>query len=124
MGQKKGKKMTTAKRYTKEEKLEIIGMLDSGVSLSEIIRQKGVAKSTIHKWKQELRQGVEWKNLPTAKERALEKEVEYYKKKVAELTRDVDLLKKLQEDISQQRKNSGGPIVTMKNWDPRRGLVK
>jgi transposase-like protein len=116
--------MAVNKRYSKEEKLEIIKMLESGTSISEIIRSKGVAKSTIFKWKSEFSEGVEWQNVPTVKERQLEKENEYYKKKVAELTRDVDLLKKVQEKVLQQRKSLNGLVITGGNWVQKKEPVK
>ena len=99
-------------------------MLESGSSIAEIISSKGVSPSTIHKWRHELNSGVEWHDIPTVKERAQEKEIEYYKKKVAELTRDVDLLKKIQEEVSQRRKELSGSVITVKNWDPKRKPVK
>jgi transposase-like protein len=106
--------MAKRTRHSFEFKKKIVDEFDAGVGTAqELGRKYGVHPISIYQWAKKLRSG-EMIARATVLEKKQAKEIEYYKKKVAELTRDVDLLKKLQADTSQRQKKSVGLRVT--NW--------
>ena len=111
-------------RHSFEFKKKIVEEYESGAGTAqELGRKHRVHPTNVYQWAKKLSTG-ELIDRPTAKERQQSKEIEYYKKKVAELTRDVDLLKKLQEDTSQRQKRSGGLSGIVRKSDPSEGPVK
>lgn len=100
--------MTKRRRIAYEIKQKIVEEFERGEGTAqELGRKYGVHPINIYQWKKKFAEGT-MVDRPSKKEKELSKEVEYYKKKVAELTRHVDLLKKLQEESSQRQKKSAG----------------
>lgn len=92
------------RRYGNEFKRDLVAQVESGqITQSQAARQHEISPSLIAKWRQQIREG----NLidkPSAREKAMEKELEQYKKKVGELTLVVDYFKKTLESSRRMRK--------------------
>ena len=109
--------MKKYRTYTEDFKRSLIARIDSGeLSLSAAARENNIASSLIERWRKQIHEGT-LISRPTKRERQLEKELDRYKKKVGELTIQVDLLKKLNE-VSACSRRSNGYIVTGKKADP------
>jgi transposase-like protein len=106
-----------SKRYrhhTLEYKLQILSEIESGPrTKAAICREEHLADSMVERWQQHAREGTlrEWS---TPKEREQARELDWYKKKVAELTRDIDLLKKTVL-FSLPMKKSSLSLITERN---------
>lgn len=92
------------RRYGNEFKRDLVAQVESGqITQSQAARQHEISPSLIAKWRQQIREG-NFIDKPTAREKALEKELEQYKKKVGELTLVVDYFKKTLETSRRMRK--------------------
>jgi transposase-like protein len=99
--------------YSQEFKREIIQRIDSGeISLSGAARENNISPTLIDRWRTKIHEGT-MPEKPTIKEKQLEKELEQYKKKVGELTLQIDLLKKVCESTAYMKRQNGY-IVTGK----------
>ena len=83
--------------------------------MSAAAREHEIAPSLIERWKKQIYLGT-INGTPTVKERHLERELERYKSKVGELTLQIDLLKKLNEN-SLYMKKLNGSVITQKDLD-------
>jgi transposase len=101
-------------RYFDEEfKRNLIAQIDNGMlTKAQASREYQLAPSLIDRWQQQVHEGT-LRARPSAREAQLERELERYKKKVGELSIQVDLLKKLNE-VSASMRESSGSIVTGK----------
>src|ERR1035438_4534084 len=82
------------RKFSAEFKKQVIQEVESGLSLNEAARRHQISTSLISTWRDLLRHG----NLvdkPSKREKTLEKEIERYKAKVAELLMENDVLKKI-----------------------------
>ena len=103
--------MKKYRSFSNEFKREITALIENGaLSIAEASRKHNIAPSLIDRWRKQIRSNT-MPDKPTAKEKQLEKELDKYKKKVGELTLQVDLLKKLSSDLALMRK-SNGLIIT------------
>ncbi len=104
------------RKYDNEFKRELVAQVESGqITQSQAARQHEISPSLIAKWRQQIREG----NLidkPTAREKAMEKELEQYKKKVGELTLVVDYFKKTLE-ISRRMRKLNSSVVSPRTLD-------
>lgn len=99
--------------FGSEFKRELISRIDAGeITLTAACRENNLSPSLIQRWRQQIHDGG-FKDRATPRERKLGKELEWYKQKVGELTRQVDLLKKINESFPPLRK-SNGCVVTAK----------
>lgn len=115
--------MKKYRTFNQDFKKQLIAEIESGtVTLSQAARTHQIAPSLIGRWKNQIISGTFREKL-SAKEKELEKEVDYYKKKVGELTRTVDLLKKLDGDLRAMRR-SNGFVVTAKNMGQLKQAAK
>lgn len=106
--------MKKYRSFSSEFKRDLIARVDSGeVTLTSAAREHELSPSLLQRWKKQIHEGS-FRDRPTLHEKRLEKELEWYKKKVGELTRQVDLLKKINESFPPLRR-SNGSIVTAKN---------
>lgn len=106
--------MKKYRHFTLEYKQSIIQEIESGSrSKAAIAREENLASSMLDRWQQQYRSGT-MVNHPSARERELMKENDWYKKKVAEQAREIDLLKKIDE-YSRHMRKSNGCIVTGRN---------
>jgi len=104
-------------------KQQLVEQIESGaISGAQAAREHQLSSSLIDRWRHRYAEGrlVE---KPSLQEKALERELERYKKKVAELVLENDLLKKLKAS-SRATRESNGSVVTIKNWDRSGGPVK
>ena len=109
------------RHHTLEYKQKIVQEIENNVrSLSAVCRQDSLAMTMVERWRQQVREGT-LQDHPTARERHLEKELERYKKKVGELSMEIDLLKKI-EDYSLRMRKSNGFVVTGQNVVSRKGV--
>jgi putative transposase len=109
--------MKKYRQHSEEFKREMVARIDSGeASAIQICREHNLAASMVDRWKQQIHQGT-FKPRTTVREKQLERELEKYKAKVGELTLQVDLLKKLQADLTLSRR-SAGYIVTGMTLNP------
>lgn len=106
--------MKKYRSFSSEFKRDLIARIDSGeVALSSAAREHGLSPSLLQRWRKQIHEGI-FRDRPSPQEKRMEKELEWYKKKVGELTRQVDLLKKINESFPPLRR-SNGSIVTVKN---------
>ena len=104
------------RHFDDEFKRNLIGRIDNGsMTKSQASREYNVACSLIDRWQRQIHEGTMLVS-PTTREKKLLHELDMYKKKVGELSLQIDLLKKLNETSSSMRKSSGY-IVTGGNTD-------
>ena len=114
--------MKKYRTYTDEFKQGLIAQIDSGeITVSQASREHNISASLIDRWRKQIHEGT-LKPHKTKREKELEKELERYKLKVAELTMINDLLKKINH--STRMKKSNGYIVTPKKSDQSKGRAK
>ena len=93
--------------FDEEFRRQVVSRIDSGeVTKSAAAREYQLSPSLIERWRQQIHDGT-MGTRPTRKEKQLERDLERYKKKVGELSIQVDLLKKIQETSASMRKSSG-----------------
>jgi transposase len=115
--------MRKYRQYTIEFKKQLVAQIESKqVSLSQAARENNISPTLIDRWRKQLQEGT-LSDQPTTRERQLERELDRYKKKVGELTIEVELLKKLKNHFLHPKKSSGS-IITVKDWDRSSGGVK
>lgn len=81
-----------SKKYTDEQKIQILNELEKGATLKELCRQHGVSEASIYYWKKKLG-GLGSSDVK--KLRALEDENRRLKRVVADLTLDNIALKEI-----------------------------
>lgn len=85
------------RRFTNQFKRNLVDQIEAGlISQNQAARDHSISPSLISRWRHQIQDGA-LIDRPTAREKALEKELERYKKKVGELTLVNDQLKKIQE---------------------------
>lgn len=108
--------MKKYRQHTEEFKKMLIASIDNGeTTKGAAAREHNLSTSLIDRWREQIHEGT-LVHRPTPREKQLEKELDRYKKKVAELVIQNDLLKKLRE-TSPRSKKSSGYIVTGVNTD-------
>ena len=112
--------MRKYKTYSEEFKRLLVAQIETGlITKAAAGRENNISPSLIDRWRKQIHNGT-FRDRPTPREKELEKELNRYKKKLAELTMEVDLLKKLKSDLAHMRK-SNGYIVTSKQPDQLSG---
>jgi transposase-like protein len=92
-------------------KRRLVAEIESGErSQAQVAREEHISPSLLQRWRNQVGSGT-LVDRPTARERALEKELERYKKKLGELTMELELEKKLRE-TSRHLRRSNGCVVT------------
>jgi transposase-like protein len=106
-----------------ELKQFIVREIETGaLSLSGAARKYEVSPTAIIRWRDKSRAG-ELTDNPSAKEKALEKEVRELKEKVGDLTMQIDLLKKV-EAYGQRLRKLDSCTITGLNWEQFRKGAK
>ncbi|MDH5511255.1 MAG: transposase [Nitrospinota bacterium] len=83
------------RRYDEEFKRGLVAQIDGGsLTKAQAAREHGVAPTLIDRWRRQIHDGS-MRPRPSPSEKQLERELEMYKRKVGELSVQVDLLKKL-----------------------------
>lgn len=121
---KKGPRVKKYRVFTSEFKKQVVDEVEGGKSLSQAAREHQLSPGLITQWRSKHRNGEDFRDRPTATEKAQAKELERYKLKVAELTLENDLLKKLQEELSRRTKRSSGLLVIGKPLVRKDGPAK
>lgn len=103
------------RKFSADFKRQVVQEVETGLSLNEAARRHEISPSVIIKWREHFRQGF-LVDKPTAHEKALEKELERYKAKVAELVMEIEHLKKFHEWSRRQRKLDTS-VITAKNLE-------
>jgi putative transposase len=80
------------KRYTEEQIVRILGEAEGGVTVEELTRKYGVSRNTIYRWRSKYG-GLEVSDVRRMKE--LEEENRRLKKIVADLTLEIDAVKRV-----------------------------
>lgn len=101
------------RKFDSRFKRQVVQEVEAGLSINEAARRHAVSPSVIVKWRQHFREGT-LTDTPSASEKALEKELDRYKAKVAELLMENDLLKKFHQ-WSRRQKKLDTSVVTAKN---------
>lgn len=81
-----------SKRYTEEQIIRILGLVESGNPVAAVCRQYGVSEATVHRWRGKYK-GMDQASLKRLRE--LETENTRLKKIVAQQVMDIDALKDL-----------------------------
>jgi transposase-like protein len=104
------------RHFEDDFKRNLVARIDSGeITKSQASRENHLSGSVIDRWQRQIHEGS-MRAHPSANEKKLMRELDMYKKKVGELTLQIDLLKKLDESLASMRKSSGY-IVTGGNTD-------
>ena len=114
--------MKKYRNHSDDFKRQLITEIDSGIiTVSQASRDHNISPSLIDRWRNQIHEGT---MIPhkSKREKELEKELEKYKIKVAELTLANDFLKKAQ-NLTRMKK-SNGYIVTPKKSDQSKGPAK
>ena len=112
--------MRKYRSYTEDFKRELLGRIERGeITQAEAAREQNISHSLIEKWIRQNRAGL-LTGKTSIRERQLEKELDLYKRKVGELTVQVDFLKKLNEYSASLKKPSSS-VVTGKNLEESKG---
>jgi transposase-like protein len=113
--------MRKYRNFPLEYKQRIVNEIESGQrTRAAAAREEKIACSLIDRWQKQLREGT-LVDRPTARERQLMRENDWYKKKVAEQAMEIDLLKKIDESLARMRR-SNGSIVTGRNTELRKDV--
>ncbi|MEE8431543.1 MAG: transposase [Candidatus Desulfatibia sp.] len=105
--------MKKYRHFDEDFKREVVFRIDSGVmTKAQASREYNLSSSLIDRWQKQIHDGS-MRSSPSAREKQLERELEMYKKKVGELSMQVDLLKKLKE-FSASMRRLNGYVVTGK----------
>ena len=105
--------MKKYRSFDEEFKRDLIARIDSGeLTKSQAAREHNLSSSLVDRWQRQIHEGS-LRSRPSAREKQLERELDLYKKKVGELSVQVDLLKKLKE-VSASMRRSNGYVVTGK----------
>lgn len=111
------------RRFEDDFKRNLIARIDSGeLTKGEAARENHLSGSVIDRWQRQIHEGS-MRAHPNANEKKLMRELDMYKKKVGELTLQIDLLKKVDESLASMRKSSGY-VVTGGNTDRSRKDAK
>jgi len=111
------------RRFTNQFKRNLVDQIEAGlISQTQAARQHSISPSLISRWRHQIQDGT-LIDRPTAREKALEKELERYKKKVGELTLANDLLKKIQEKKRRLRLLNES-VVSPRTLDPSKKPVE
>jgi len=106
--------MKKYRHFPLEFKQRIVQEVENGLrNRATIAREEKISCSLIDRWQKQFREGT-LVDHPSARERQLLKENDWYKKKVAEQAMEIDLLKKIDE-YSRRMRKSNGFIVTGRN---------
>lgn len=107
--------------FTLEYKQRIVQEIESGLrTKAAIAREEHLSSSLIDRWQKQVHEGT-MVDHPSARERQLMRENDWYKKKVAEQAMEIDLLKKIDEYSARMRR-SNGFIVTGLNTELRKDV--
>jgi transposase-like protein len=109
------------RHHSLEYKQQILSEIANGIrSKAAICREEHLASSMVDRWQKQSRAGI-LRDHPTRREREYEKELYWYKKKVAEQAREIDLLKKIDEYSARMRRLNSS-VVTGQSSASRRGV--
>ena len=104
------------RHFDDDFKRNLIARIDSGgLTKGQASRECHLSGSVIDRWQRQIHEGT-LRVHPTANEKKLIHELDMYKKKVGELSLQIDLLKKVNETSASMRRSSGY-IVTGGNTD-------
>jgi len=111
-----GQMKKTYRHFDDDFKRHLIARIDSGgLTKSQASREYNLSCSLIDRWQRQIHEGTMLAH-PTNSEKKLMHELDMYKKKVGELSLQIDLLKKLNETSASMRRSSGY-VVTGGNTD-------
>lgn len=104
-----------------EYKQRLLAEIAGGVrSKAAVCREEHLSESLVDRWQQRAREGT-LQHVPSALERQQAKELDWYKKKVAELTREIDILKKV-EVFSALTRRCSSSVITERTLGSRRDV--
>ncbi len=129
-------KRESRRRYDLEYKRRIVQeYLVGGRSAADIAQEEGLVPGQIYRWKTQLENRQREERIEEIESeqgcspaqarriREMEDELEAYQKKVAQLTLENDLLKKLHPSLASEKRSSGY-IETKRRLDRRSGRAK
>lgn len=119
MAMKKGPKMRKYRVHTAEFKRQIMAEFEAGRSQLQLAKEHGISPGLIAKWRHKMESGEGFSDVPSAREKELEKQLELTERKLAQMVIENDLLKKLQKVISQRMKKPVGLLSTGKKLAPK-----
>lgn len=104
------------RHFEDDFKRNLVARIDSGeITKSQACRENQLSSSVLDRWQRQIHEG-RMRAHPSANEKKLMRELDMYKKKVGELTLQIDLLKKLDESLASMKRSSGY-IVTGGNTE-------
>lgn len=104
-------------------KRQVVEEIEAGLlTTAEAARKHDISQGVIDRWKVKYSDGTLTER-PSTEEKRLRAENERLKLKVADLTMQVDLLKKM-EDYARRQKSADTSVITSRNLAVYRGGVK
>ncbi len=104
------------KKYDWDFKKRVVEDIENRLlTQAEASRKYSISQPLIIRWRKQVNEGLIDK-ASNPSEKSLLKELSYYKNKVAELTFEVDMLKKMDEYF-RRKKKSDGCVITEKNLE-------
>ena len=109
--------MKKYRQFTEEFKRNLVERIDTGeLTKAAAARENNLSPTLLDRWREQIHEGTMVPRI-SLREKQLEKELDKYKKKVGEMSLQIDLLKKLRE-VYPSTKRPVGYIITGKNTDP------
>jgi len=109
--------MKKYRQHTEEFKRTLIERIDKGeITKATAARENNLSPALLDRWREQIHEGT-MTHRPSLYEKQLEKELDKFKKKVGELTVQIDLLKKLHTTYPRSKK-SAGYIITGRTMVP------
>jgi transposase-like protein len=105
--------MGRRRRFSIEFKRDVVRDIETGRrTLKQVAREEEIVHSVLERWCKKFREGT-LEGGGSQRERRLERELDRYKKKVGELTMQIELLKKIDESLALTRSSSGSIVTGM-----------
>jgi len=113
--------MKKYRHFEEDFKRDVVARIDSGaITQAQVAREHNLSPSLLDRWRKQIHEGT-LRSRPSAREKQLERELDVYKKKVGELSVQVDLLKKLNETSASMRKSNGYVVTGKQSARSRKG---
>jgi transposase-like protein len=111
------------RKFDIEFKKQLVALVDSGqATLSQVAAEHQISAGLIVKWRRQIREGSLVAG-PTSREKALEAELTRYRELCGKQAFEIDLLKKIHEDLRRSREERQS-VVTSSTLDPSKKGAK
>jgi transposase-like protein len=111
------------RKFDIEFKKQLVELVDSGqATLTQVANEHQISAGLIVKWRRQMREGSLVAG-PTSREKALEAELARYRELCGKQAFEIDLLKKIHEDLRRSREERQS-VITSSTLDPSKKGAK